>query len=309
MEPIFDVLCLEGAALDILLQAPRVPLSNEKLVADFAGRRAGGLVANTACAAARLGQRIAWGGRVGEDEGGHFILEDFSGFGVDTRYAVVVPEATTDFTVILIEPGGERTILVVPTMPTLELPSAALLAGVRQSRLVYTVPRPIHWLRPLAEAAHEQGRLIAMDVEMGAAISDDALRENLRLADLIFCNPSGLARATGTKDPRAGAQLLLAGGARCAAVTLGSQGAWAFTREAAEFQPAYPVEVVDTTGAGDCFHAAFMAGFLDGWPLTETLQFANAAAALAVQKLGPRAGFATRAEVEAFRERNAPRGR
>jgi sugar/nucleoside kinase (ribokinase family) len=309
MEPTFDLMCLEGAALDILLQTPRVPLSNEKLVVEYAGRRAGGLVANTACAAARLGLQVGWAGHVGGDEGGRFTLEDFTGFGVDTRHAEVIPEATTDFTVILIEPGGERTILVVPTMPALDIPSEALLAGVRGARMVYTVPRPLHWFSPLAETVHKEGGLIALDVEMGAAISTEALNENLRLGDLIFCNPSGLVRATGTKDPEAGAQLLLAGGARCVAVTLGSGGAWAFTREAARFQPAYSVEVVDTTGAGDCFHAAFMAGYLADWPLLEILQFANAAAALAVQKLGPRAGFATQAEIWAFMEAKTPRGR
>ena len=150
MKTTFDVICLGGAALDILLQAPRVPISNEKLVVDFAGRRAGGLVANTACAAARLGLQVGWGGQVGNDEGGRFLLQDFSNFGVDTRFAEVVPEGTTDFTVILVEPGGERTILVVPTMPALESPSGGLLEGVQKARIVYTVPHPLHWFRPLA---------------------------------------------------------------------------------------------------------------------------------------------------------------
>ncbi len=302
MELSFDVMCLGGAALDILLRAPRVPESNEKLVVDFAGRQAGGLVANTACAAARLGLKIAWAGRVGTDEGGVTVLEDFAAFGVDVQHAVVVPDATTDFTVILIEPGGERTILVVPTMPALQNPDDKLIAGAVQARMIYTVPRPLHWFRPLAQAVHAQGRLLAIDVEMGAAISNADLGAILDQCDLIFCNQSGLARATGVSDPETGARQLLAGGACCVAVTLGADGAWAFTRDAAAYQPAYQVRVVDTTGAGDCFHAAFMYGFLADWPLPATLQFANAAAALAVQELGPRAGFATQAEVAAFQE-------
>lgn len=66
----YDIFCLGGAAVDWILRVPRLPWPDEKLVVDFVSRVAGGLVANTACAAARLGLRVAWSGLLGKDEGG-----------------------------------------------------------------------------------------------------------------------------------------------------------------------------------------------------------------------------------------------
>ncbi len=82
---------------------------------------------------------------------------------------------------------------------------------------------------------------------------------------------------------------------------MGAAGAAAFRQaESCCFRPGYTVPVVDTTGAGDSFHAAFLCGLLSGWELGEILEFSNAAAALSIQTLGARPGLPSQDEVRSF---------
>ena len=97
-------------------------------------------------------------------------------------------------------------------------------------------------------------------------------------------------------------------GAKCVVVTLGERGLVYFDGETFGELPAFEVEVVDTTGAGDVFHGAFCYGLAQGFPLQENLRFAAAAAALKCRRIGGRAGIPRRAEVDAFlRERGESR--
>jgi len=295
-----DLLCLGGSSVDIILGVPRLPVSDEKLVADYAGHQAGGLVANTACAAAHLGLKVAWGGRVGGDENGRILLNSFAEFDVDTSLSVIDAGGITDFTVILLEPSGERTILVVPTVSPTPPLNETILSTLSQVRSVYTVPHTIGWFNQVAEATHSRSGLVFVDVETSSPVRGAELRDVLTHSDVVFCNQRGLALATGDNDPGTGAKVLLNLGLKCVCVTMGAGGAWAFTPEQRVFSPAFAVPVVDTTGAGDCFHAVFIYGFLDGWSLDDSLNFANAAAALHIQQVGPRQGLPTRTQVEAF---------
>lgn len=308
----FDLVCLGGASYDIILRLPRLPAPDEKLVAEYAGRQAGGLVANTACAAARLGLNTAWAGSVGLDEGGRLIEQAFQEFGVDTRLLEFEAGSASDFTVILLEPSGERTILVVPVMPLPPVLSAEAVREAVKARLVYSVPHDPAWLLPIFSAVHANGGLAVVDLEGSSPIQGEALRTDLRTCDLVFTNPRGLALAAG--EPLPGllpvgeqetwiakrAEDLLDLGVKLVCVTLGRRGAWACTRQEGVFSPAFDVPVVDTTGAGDCFHAAFLKAYLDGQPLAQILRFANAAAALSIQKIGARPGLPTLSAVERF---------
>jgi sugar/nucleoside kinase (ribokinase family) len=298
------LLCLGGSSVDIILQVPRLPASDQKLVAGYVGHQAGGLVANTAAAAARLGLNVAWSGRVGGDENGRLLLDSFAKFGVDTSLSVLDHEGITDFTVILLEPSGERTILVVPTAVVPPPINQSILAALAQVGSVYTIPYALDWFSQIALAVHANAGLVFVDVEVSSPVDGVTLRNVLGYADVVFCNQRGLKLASGEKDLETGAQILLDLGLKCVCVTLGAQGAWAFTTQSRAFSPGFDVPVLDTTGAGDCFHAAFICGYLAGWPMGDMLKFANAAAALHVQQVGPRLGLPTRTQVEDFLSSN-----
>lgn len=135
-----DLCCVGGSALDVVLRVPSLPVSGEKLIAQFAGRMAGGVVSNTACAAARLGLNTGWSGQIGDDDNGRIVLNEFAVFGVDDSLITLRKDSPADFCVVLLEPSGERTILVVPTLPGLPPLTPGLLKALSQSRIAYTLP-------------------------------------------------------------------------------------------------------------------------------------------------------------------------
>jgi sugar/nucleoside kinase (ribokinase family) len=295
-----ELLCLGGLSLDLLLRVPAVPELDEKLVAGFAGRHGGGLVANAACAASQLGLPTAWAGPVGGDEYGRMCLADFARFGVDTHLAEEIPEGATSFCVILLTPGGERTILVVNTLPEPPPLTTATRASLGQTPLVYTLLYQPKWFEEVAGLVHAGGGKAAVDIEVSSANPDPALKEALRFADLVFCSASGIRWASGQTDAQTGARIIQDMGPELVVVTLGSRGAYAINRGEEAFQPAYTVPVIDTTGAGDCFHAACLVGLRHNWPLQQMLRFASAAAALSVQAEGARGRLPDTQAVEEF---------
>lgn len=295
-----DLLCIGGVSADIILGVPAIPATGEKLLAKFISQQPGGIVSNTACAAARLGLRSAWAGTIGGDEYGRLILDGFEDFGVDTSLVSIEGELATDFTVILLDPSGERTILVVPTTPSPPRLHDEVYQACKISKVVYLPPYPPIWFKRTADPVHAGGGLVAVDVESSSPLKGRDLVQVMENTDLVFCNPRGLEHITGLTDPDKGSREVLKLGPVCVCVTLGENGAIVFTRNERVYQPGFDVPVIDTTGAGDCFHAAFINEYLAGRPLEETLRFANAAAALSIQHIGPRAGLPTRGEVLTF---------
>lgn len=294
----FDLLCLGGAAVDWVLRVPRLPRSDEKLTAALAGRFPGGLVGNAACAAARLGLRVAWSGLLGDDEGGKLLLQSFYDFGVNVEAAEIGKERLSDFTVVLLEPDGCRTILVVNPGHALPPLSDRLVDFIVQARMVYTVPWSKEWLTELVHLCQHFDVPLALDVETTASKSLDGDLANLSGVAVLFCSQASLQ--TANKDPESMIVYWLEQGVGQVVVTQGSAGAWVYTIQNRWYHPAFSVPVVDTTGAGDCFHAAYLTALLEGKPPEESLRFASAAAALAVQHLGTREGLPSRDEVMGF---------
>jgi ribokinase len=298
--PTPDLLFLGGSSIDLYLRVPRLPEGGDKMVARFEGRLAGGLVSNAACAARRLGLKVAWSGLLGDDEAGKFLLDDFSRFGVDTSLAEVRAGESSDFCVILLEPDGERTILVVNTLPGPPPLSPGVRAAISQAKVIYCLPYSLEWIYQLAQVAHAGGCRLALDIESSCPLQGEALTSALRQADIVFCNTGGLTLATGMDGAEEGAPVILALGPRQVIITQGAKGAYGATEQEIIFSSAFHVPVVDSTGAGDAFHAAYLCKEMHGASLAERLRFANAAAALSVQKIGARAALPAYPDVEAF---------
>lgn len=296
----YDLFCIAGASVDLILKLPRLPDPDEKLLVQYAGRVAGGLVANAACAAARLGLRTGWSGLVGDDEGGRLVLQEFHNFGVDASLAQVLPGGMGDFCIILLDDNGERTILVANPLPEPPPLEEATLEALRYSRVGYALARPPEWFERFAGAIHAGGGLVAVDLESTSPAAGSDLIAALRLTDILFTNRGGLALLAPGFALEEAARFALDLGIREVVVTRGFLGSSLLTREGEVRAPAFQVEAEDTTGSGDCFHAAYLAARQAGLEGAERLRFANAAAALKVQHLGARGGLPTFAEVETF---------
>jgi sugar/nucleoside kinase (ribokinase family) len=149
---------------------------------------------------------------------------------------------------------------------------------------------------------------VAVDLESVTPVEGDELLSALRQTQILFTNRGGLAMvprsAGGMVNPDSDwepvAHEVLDLGVEEVIVTLGAAGSAAVTPDGFAQVDGFHVPVVDSTGSGDCFHAAYLAALQAGQTLTERLRFANAAAAIKIQQLGPRAGLPTQAQVEQF---------
>ncbi len=296
MQAHFDLIAIDKSWVDILLRVPALPGHDQKVVAEPLGRCPGGGGGNVACAASRLGLRAGMVSWVGDDTDGQLVLDDLRRFGVDTSHIAVKPGAPTNFTVVLIDPSGEKAIVIAPTtFDTLHL-DAPLRAYLRAAHIVYSTTYDLEQLAQVAAVVRDAGGLLAADIEPATVPPDERLRHALSLVDIAFLNATAF-------DPKEAAEMageLCAAGPRVVVLTFGAHGAFACTDRQVVRHPAFSVPVVDTTGAGDCFAAAFMAAYLRRFPLEHALVYAQAAAALSIQAHGARGGLPTHEDVLLF---------
>ncbi len=295
----YDVLAVGGVDVDLVMRVDRLPAHGEKVMGQLVGRLPGGTVANFACAAARLGLQVASLSTVGGDEAGELVLQDFRKYGVATKFVIVREEVETHFTVILIEPSGERSIVVVPMFRE-AYDNEYLQRAISQARAVYSMPNDPALFERMATLARLEGALVMIDVEATIGADRATLERMLQHVDIASFNEGGLVAITGEVPTVEGARRLLAFGPHTVVVTLGSRGALAVTGDEAAQVRGLTVPVRDTTGAGDTFNAAFLTATLRGDSLPRRLRFANATAALAVTGVGPRGRLPSTDEVEQF---------
>ena len=301
----FDLIAVGGVDVDLVMDVDCLPGHGEKVIGRFVGRLPGGTVANFACAAARLGLRVASLASVGADDAGELLVADFENYGVATEFVIVRPGVETHFTVILIEPSGERSIIVVPMFQEI-YDDNYLTRVIPQARAFYTMPNDRDLFLRMAKIARANGVLVMIDVEATVALDRAALEVLLPWVDIASFNEAGMTSIAGEQATADGARRLLAYGPQTVAVTLGRRGALAVSADEVVEIPGWAVHVRDTTGAGDTFNAAFLTATLRGDSLGERLAYANAAAALAVTGLGPRGSLPAHEELESFMASGPP---
>lgn len=295
----YDVVAFNGIDLDLVMTVDHLPSPGGNVLGHFVGRLPGGPAANFACAAARLGLQVASLSTVGADRAGELIIDDFEKYGVSTEHILVRPDIETHFTVILIEPSGERSIVVVPMFEE-EYEDEFLQQALRQTRAVHTMPSDAASFLQMAKIARANDVTVMIDVEATGNIDWEALKLILSYVDIASFNKRGLTAIAG-KDPTVeSARAMLSYGPHTVVVTLGEKGALAATADETASVDGWKVPVKDTTGAGDTFNAGFLTATLRGYPLQQRLTFASGTAALAIMGLGPRGNLPTTAEVEAF---------
>ncbi len=296
-----DILAVGGVGMDLVLKVPRLPAYDEKELGELVGHLPGGPAANFACAASRLGLLVASFSLVGDDDSGRLIIEDFERYGVDTALIQVLEETESAFTVILVDPTGEKAIIVVPTFEEI-YPLDVATQALSRARVMFMMPKPEEQFLALAGLARRHAVEVMIDVEPTVCARRSQLERILQQTDIASFNQFGFTAAAGREPSIEAARELLRFGPHTVIVTRGRQGALVVTKDEAAEHPGFEVPVVDTTGAGDTFHAAYLAAALRGESLAARLRLANATAAMSVTALGPRGWLPTPAEVEAFLE-------
>lgn len=294
-----DLLTYGDPNLDLVFAVGKAPQADEKRLGRRLGRFGGGTSANVACAAARLGLAVAAYGRVGDDEDGRFLADDFRRFGVSTDHLRVVSGTPSATAMIMIEPSGEKALVFAP-MPGNLLEPASLTKALAQSSMVYATPYDLDELASLSRQARQAGTVVALDMEDAASPDHRRLDAMLPHADLVFFNERVFHASSGMTPSLENMRRLQDRGPGTVAVTLGAAGARAVTRTEAAEQPAFPASIIDTTGAGDCFTGAFLAAARDRSPLAAVLRFACIAASLSVAAVGARSALPDRAALQAL---------
>jgi sugar/nucleoside kinase (ribokinase family) len=291
-----DLLAIGDADVDLYIRGPRAE-PGQKVLGDLLDVTAGGMSANVACAAARLGLRAGLAAPLGDDAFASTALAYYGQVGLDTSYVRQVAGARTYLSVVLLDEHGEKSLTVARTgafFPTLEHVKCIDFRAVRAVQIAPFAEAEARWA---ARAARDAGCLVAMDIEahMLDAITDlDAL---VAPVDVVFVNEFAAAALGGTAS--GGLDRLRSLGPTVVVMTAGARGAVVAAGPHVETVAAMPADVVDTTGAGDCFSAGFLAAYLDGAHAVDCAQLGAVTAAFAVGAIGGSHGVPDRSAVVA----------
>ena len=292
----FDLVGFGICSVDFLGVVEKYPAPGEKIPMTAFAKQGGGLTGTALVAAARLGVKTAYIGKLGEDEYSRFVLEEFQHDGVNVDQVVFAEGAQPPVAFIHVEQNsGERRIARYWKEFDLQ-PKEIAAEVIRNSRMLFLEHHFVEAGIFAARLSKQAGGLVVVDAERNAA----GFEPILHAADYVIVSQNFAAQQTGSADPEQSASRLQQKYGGIIVVTAGESGAFCRTPENTFYQPAFPVEVVDTTGAGDVFHGAFMAGLIEHWPLPKILEFASAVAAMKCRGLGGRAMIPNRREAEAF---------
>jgi sugar/nucleoside kinase (ribokinase family) len=248
----------------------------------------------------RLGMRTAYAGRFGSDAEGSFGLQSLRDEGVDVAFAEVVEGSRTQVGYIIIEAKrGERTVIWDRDKLLAYSADEAPLEFAGKARVIHLDSHDPPACARMARAARAAGTIVSADIDNVYA----GLPELLPLIDVLISSKEFPRLLTGIEDPHA-ALIEIKARYGCALVGLTKGGRGATVLCEGEFleTPAFQVPggCVDTTGAGDAFHAGFLYGLLQGEDIETTLRTGCAVAALGCRALGARTGLPTREELVAF---------
>ncbi len=269
------------ANVDLLARLPEPSRPGRRQTVPRIEVTPGGMAANTACVAACLGSPVSLFAAVGNDSFGRFLLDAWGRCGVDVRHVITSDARATTKCLISVEPDGERTII----SERMTFDYGALNAALRDPALprgavVHFDGYRLEDFAPAADLARARGLTVAADLD-GV---DDArtLEEALPRLDIVFTNRATLARLFGDQPPARTLEEIAGRGPVVVIATWGKEGAWIRWKAETRHIPGHPVQVVDTTGAGDTFDGAFLSAYSRSRDPAWSARYANAAAAISV---------------------------
>ena len=297
------IVCIGIPVRDLTFRVEAMPERGSKANASHLAEICGGNALNAAIAIARLGGRVTFAGPMGDarETSSGFILERMVQEGIDTTHIVRMPDVTTPISAIMIEASGERTLTIYrdPGLWRVNLPDADELLADCGAVLVES--RCGAFAISLCTEARRRGIPVIVGVDRAMALQDGLLTT---ASHLLFASEQVQETAGITEDGEALKRLAGLTPAFLAA-TRGPRGTiWLNETGELEETQAFPVQAVDTLGAGDVFHGAFTLRLAEGEDVREALRFAAAAAALKCTRHGGGLAAPQRVEIEELLRNN-----
>ncbi len=287
---------------DMVIKTPSLPRPGETVLGGDFFIAGGGKGANQAVAAARAGGDVYFIARVGHDLFGQQAVDSFIHDGIHVEYIVRDKESSSGVALIFVAPDGENSIAVAPgansRLSVEDIRRASqIISGA--SVLLLQLEIPIEAVTEAATIASSAGVPVILNPAPAQPLTDELLKR------ITYLTPNEteteiLTKITVVKktDLDRAADFLLSKGIQALLVTLGPRGVYVVTPQKRQLVPAFRVQAVDTTGAGDAFNGALAVALAEGKPVVEAVRFACAAAALATTKMGARPSLPFRPEIE-----------
>jgi sulfofructose kinase len=305
MTPNFDLVGVGLNATDTLILVSHFPAYAGKAPFQREILSPGGQVASALATAAHLGLRVKYIGTVGDDERGRVQLASLRETGINLDDVEVRQNCPNQTAYIVIDQStGERTVFWSRPECLRLSPDSITAEKIAGARMLHIDGHDTPAVAKAAEIARSMNIPVSLDVDTEYPGFDRVLAA----VDYMVASSEFPGLWTGERDPfRALEKIQKEYGMKVAAMTLGAHGALARMDGEFIYSPAFVVNCVDTTGAGDVFHGAFCYAAIEGMPMRETLEFSNAMAALNCTRIGARGGIATALEARALIERGERR--
>lgn len=296
------IVVIGSSNTDMIIKVDHIPRPGETVIGGTFSTAPGGKGANQAVAAARAGGRVTFIARVGDDMFGRQALDGFRADGIDVSHVIIDPDAPSGVASIFVDAKGQNSIAVAgganANLSPDDIHNAADVIAAADI-LVMQLETPVETVRAAARIARDNGVTVILNPAPAQPLDDDLLK----CVSILTPNESEAELLTGipVDSPQAAqkaADALRAQGVNVVIVTMGENGALLSTQNASAFVPAFKVDAVDATAAGDVFNGALAVAVAEGAPLPRAVRFASAAAALSVTKLGAQPSAPTRAVIE-----------
>lgn len=291
--------------VDLMARTPHLPVPAETVKGSFFKQGAGGKGFNQGVAAHKAGADVAMVTKLGRDSMANVALDAMTEIGMPKDYLFYNDEVATGIALILVDENtSQNEIVIVPgacsTITDEDIASVAeRIKASEYVLLQLEVNQDAN--EKVAKLAKENGVKVIVNTAPYQPICDDFLAGSY----LVTPNEVEAEELTGIavadlESANKAAEVFFSKGVENVLITLGSRGVYVSDGKRAEIIPAFRVKAVDTTGAGDAFNGGLLAALAEGKDLWEAAKFANALAALSVQRIGTTPAMPTRDEIDAF---------
>ncbi len=308
----YDVVGIGGCLVDYFAKVPKIIGPEEKINVDGVHIEAGGPTANNLVQIARLGLHSAWLGKIGDDDNGQIILDSFMSNGVETEAIEIVKNSQSAYTWIPVDNHGERCIYIFSNITktlneqdVYEKFSKYIINSKAINTEICQIPlKPIIAALRIAKNANVT-TMLDLDVDIDIFIkesklgTEEELFQIINLTDVLKASENVLMNWTGFTKVQDSIIDIMNRGPKIVAVTNGKKGSIISDKNNCFEVPAFNVNVIDSTGAGDAYMGGLSFGVLHGWTLDKIGQFANACGAICCTKFGAQQ-MATISEIENF---------